>query len=143
MKLILMIGSLFSASLAFAGGAEVIGGVPHPIDQGWSQPQAVPVADVSVVYIPSGCGIPGPGSNCPAVTHVAFTVAIGGSCHRYSLQPYFSQGRTVLMILDSVERFCTRPEEQNHRETISMQGDLGRAPVFIGNPVYIRTTYRP
>ncbi|MGZ3710820.1 MAG: hypothetical protein ACXVBE_03650 [Bdellovibrionota bacterium] len=108
---------------------------------GWSIPRVVPVSDVNVVVF-TGCGQPNP-NGCPDETQVNFTVASGGLCHKYSVQISAQRSGTVLTVLDSMQSNCTRPEEINHKESVSLRGSLGRNPVVLGNPIYIKRYVRP
>jgi hypothetical protein len=131
---------LLSAT-AVAGGSEVVGGRPRPPQDGMSPARIVPVSGVAIqVY--RGCGQPNP-NGCPDDTEVNFTVAIGGPCHTYSVNAQSLADHTVLTILDSFMANCTRPEQQNHEASVNIAGNLGNKPVVIGNPIYIKTMYRP
>ena len=129
-------------SVSAFGGGEVVGGQPeHQPPEGWTAGKIVPVSNVSISLM-RGCGQPNP-SGCPDNTEVTFTVEMGGTCHSYSVKPQFNSGSTTLTILDSAMENCTRPEKLDYEASVTFEGNLGSQPVMVGNPVYIKTSYRP
>ncbi len=151
--------SILVLSVSFISGLILIsqGSVARAADPG----VLVPVADVSVVAVPPGCGAPPrPGGhriNCPAQTDVSFRVEAGGTCHNYSAAIVSSPHGPLLKIFDAAMPNCTRPEEHDFSTSVAVTSIPSSAsesssesasanasgPLRLANPLYVKFMPRP